>query len=240
MDSIQKCKLLILLTFITSTVQGQLYTAISFRNGLYKIENVFDSNFKKALGSIGQNAWNANHLDLSSNALSKIDSSDLSQFANLKVLNLSLNVLSETVDLSQLQQLQTLDLNNNYIQRVRVGRSVQNLRVLQLKEQVKTAVEELLRSTANSLGISFQNSLQALQDIVGKYDSMYQAEEENQRSSKTEQHEHEQQISRLQVEKEGLEKTNVDVDALIQKANKTLADLSMKDKSLSNLAIGQN
>uniref|UniRef100_A0AAG5D4P8 LRIM1/APL1C-like dimerization domain-containing protein n=1 Tax=Anopheles atroparvus TaxID=41427 RepID=A0AAG5D4P8_ANOAO len=127
MVSLQALGGCIFLLCITSIVQGQLYKANLLRSGHYKIENVFDSNLKDALGSIGQNAWNVNHLDLSSNALSKIDSSDLSQFANLKVLNLSLNVLSETVDLSQLQQLQTLDLNNNYIQRVRVGRSVQNL-----------------------------------------------------------------------------------------------------------------
>uniref|UniRef100_A0A9I3A6V3 LRIM1/APL1C-like dimerization domain-containing protein n=1 Tax=Anopheles christyi TaxID=43041 RepID=A0A9I3A6V3_9DIPT len=123
---LQVCKVTILLVCVAATVHGGIHE-IKQNGSKYKIEKVTDSSVRQALESIRRSASNVKELDLSGNPLSQISAADLAPFTNLELLNLSSNVLYETLDLQSLSKLRTLDLNNNYVQEVRVGPALQTL-----------------------------------------------------------------------------------------------------------------
>nr|AJC98765.1 LRIM1 [Anopheles coluzzii] len=126
MMSLQACQVVLLLVCVTATVHGAIHE-IKQNGNRYKIKKVTDSSLKQALASLRQSAWNVKELDLSGNPLSQISAADLAPFTKLELLNLSSNVLYETLDLESLSTLRTLDLNNNYVQELLVGPSIETL-----------------------------------------------------------------------------------------------------------------
>uniref|UniRef100_A0A182T849 LRIM1/APL1C-like dimerization domain-containing protein n=1 Tax=Anopheles maculatus TaxID=74869 RepID=A0A182T849_9DIPT len=122
MVSLRICTVFLALVCVVSA-----FHQVKQQGSKYKIENVADITLKNALESIRPSAWNVKELDLSGNVLSKISAYDLTPFTNLELLNLSSNVLFESVDLRPLTKLQTVDLNNNFLTEVLVGPAIQTL-----------------------------------------------------------------------------------------------------------------
>uniref|UniRef100_A0A182NKA3 LRIM1/APL1C-like dimerization domain-containing protein n=1 Tax=Anopheles dirus TaxID=7168 RepID=A0A182NKA3_9DIPT len=125
MMSLQFCTLVLLLLCVPSTVYGSVFE-VKQQGARYEIDGVTDSNLQQALASI-RAPRNVKELDLSGNPLSKISGRDFAAFSNLEFLNLSTNVLYETVDLGSLLKLRTVDLNNNFILKVVVGPEIETL-----------------------------------------------------------------------------------------------------------------
>lgn len=116
------CTVLLALVCVVSAIHQ-----VKQQGSKYKLEKVTDNTLKNALASIRPAAWNVKELDLSGNLLSKISADDLALFTNLELLNMSSNVLFETVDLRSLTKLQTIDMNNNHVTEVLVGPAIQTL-----------------------------------------------------------------------------------------------------------------
>uniref|UniRef100_A0A3F2YVY2 LRIM1/APL1C-like dimerization domain-containing protein n=1 Tax=Anopheles dirus TaxID=7168 RepID=A0A3F2YVY2_9DIPT len=125
MVSLQFCTLVVILLCVPSTVYGSVFE-VKQQGARFEIDGVTDSNLQQALSGF-QAPWNVKQLDLSGNPLSKISGRDLAAFTNLEFLNLSTNVLYETVDLGSLGKLRKVDLNNNFIQNVIVGPAIETL-----------------------------------------------------------------------------------------------------------------
>lgn len=122
MVSLRVCTVFLALVCLVSAIHQ-----VKQQGSRYKIEKVTDITLKNALESIHSSAWNVKELDLSANLLSKISAEHLAPFTNLELLNVSSNVLYQSVDLRSLTKLQTFDVNNNLVTEVLVGPSIQTL-----------------------------------------------------------------------------------------------------------------
>ncbi|KFB51119.1 LRIM1 protein [Anopheles sinensis] len=106
----------------------------------------------------------------------------------------------------------------------------------ELNQPVYKDLEKLLRSMAESSDIPFKDSLQALQDIVDKYDAAYQDEKKKQNDALKKRVEYEHELTQLALEKDQLEKKkSIELDILLKKANATLQQLRTKDENLANV-----
>ncbi|XP_052897767.1 uncharacterized protein LOC128304601 [Anopheles moucheti] len=125
MMSLRVCTVFIALVCVATAVHDQIYQVQ--KNGNYiKIEKVTDSTLQHALNSIYSKS-SVKELDLSGNLLSQISAANLWTFTNLELLNLSSNVLYESVNLAALNNLKTIDLNNNFVNELIVGPSIETL-----------------------------------------------------------------------------------------------------------------
>ncbi|XP_035906110.1 uncharacterized protein LOC118509516 [Anopheles stephensi] len=122
MVSLRVCTVLLAFVCVATAIHQ-----VKYQGSKYKIEKVMDITLKHALESIRPSAWNVKELDLSGNLLSKISADDLAPFTNLEVLNVSSNVVYESLDVRSLSKLQTIDLNNNFVTEVLVGPAIQTL-----------------------------------------------------------------------------------------------------------------
>uniref|UniRef100_A0A9I3GIP5 LRIM1/APL1C-like dimerization domain-containing protein n=1 Tax=Anopheles farauti TaxID=69004 RepID=A0A9I3GIP5_9DIPT len=106
MVSRQVCTVALLLLCGFIPTHASVYQVSLQNSNRYKIDHLTDGNLQHALRSIAAPS-NVKELDLSGNPLSRISANDLNAFTNLELLNLSSNVLFETVDLGSLPKLHT-------------------------------------------------------------------------------------------------------------------------------------
>uniref|UniRef100_A0A9I3GJH8 LRIM1/APL1C-like dimerization domain-containing protein n=1 Tax=Anopheles farauti TaxID=69004 RepID=A0A9I3GJH8_9DIPT len=120
MVSRQVCTVALLLLCGFIPTYASVYQVSLQNSNRYKIDYLTDGNLQHALRSIAAPS-NVKELDLSGNPLSRISANDLNAFTNLELLNLSSNVLFETVDLGFLNDIHfreahTVDLRGNWLQ----------------------------------------------------------------------------------------------------------------------------